>query len=633
MDRSRLVLLASLLVFPGRSMAQEIGRPDVAIASDSVVLHNTGSIMLDRNLNTLNWLGRAYVDTSAAGVRLSFHEQYLATVVQLESDPGKRNTSNQQQSTLSLTAPSTGTLAGAMRWDSFVYTDSRDVGLSRVSMHDVLGGFQYSPFDPLTISPYAGYRWDNQSGFRDAGPSVELDALLHPIDADGYLVDARGQYHEDHLNPRLLQNDYLRAGLQKSFSSQTRDSLEMGIYHYRREFYSPDSSIESRQEDIFQIANLLSYAVDPSMMLSAFFSVSSRTVDRNLLYQPELRPLNAFNTSVDEFRFDTYAEGTWRSDDGRARVSARFGYSERDELHHLVLTDGQTAGPLSSAQAQEEESKNNLARRTMMSGRVDVPLSFSDQLFVSASASLLRYDTPSASNVEDRDELLVVTSVGTTHRFSGSFEVGITVDGTLGHLVYLLADRSANNNINRVLRLTPRTLFRPTWWFSTQNSFEVLANYTVYDFEQEGDAIRSFAYRQFGWADSTSFEISHRVGLDFVGYLRLYERGQLRWSEFKELTENSYVDRQLMVQARYSPDPSFEAAVGVKYFAQLRYAYGAEGKVLDTYFRSLGPTCAIAWQPGPHSRILMRGWYENRRSVDGALRGLVTMNFTLLLTL
>jgi hypothetical protein len=44
--------------------------------------------------------------------------------------------------------------------------------------------------------------------------------------------------------------------------------------------------------------------------------------------------------------------------------------------------------------------------------------------------------------------------------------------------------------------------------------FEVLANYTVYDYEQKL-LWRGFSYRQFSWVDSTRIDLAHNIGLDF----------------------------------------------------------------------------------------------------------------------
>ena len=211
---------------------------------------------------------------------------------------------------------------------------------------------------------------------------------------------------------------------------------------------------------------------------------------------------------------------------------------------------------------RQEQTKDNTGRRVALSGGILFPVSSSDRLFFSGSATMLRYDTPSETNLEDRDELLVALTAGSFHRVSRTLDVGVTVDATLSHLVYLLEERSANNNINRVIRLTPRTLIRPAAWCFSQNAFEVLANYTVYDYEQQVAMAKSFSYRQFSWIDSTRIDLTHSVGLDFYAYLKLYERGMLRWDEFVERTENSTADRTFSGQIRFSPTAAAVFAVG-----------------------------------------------------------------------
>jgi hypothetical protein len=635
MTRSN-VILAAVLVFASQTATpQESGKPEPAATSqlDTLLRRNNAGILLDQNLNTFFWQGRANVDTTIAGIHASIREQYQATVVHLESDPLRKLQSSQQQAAMALSVPLIGPLAASLRWDSFVYNDSRDVGLSRASSNTGFAGFDLVPIDGLTVSPMAGYRWDNQTGFRDRGPAYLVTADLRPVLLDGYLLDASGQFRQDNPSPRRIENHLLRAGIQKSFSEYTRDSLTFGLFRIRRDLYSPDSSIESRQDFIIQFSNLLRYDLAANVQTNVFVGLSSRGLDKILDYPTGLRPLSAFDTHVEEFHLDTYIEGRWHSDDNQANALLRLGYSERNELHTILSAPEQSTGPLLSERTQQEENKNNLSRTTSLFGRGSIMLSNSDELYVNGTMSLLRYDTPSDQNTDDRDELLTAVSIGTIHRLSRALELGVSLDGTLSHLVYLHSDLSANNNINRVIRLYPRATFRPLPWLVSANAFEVMASYTVYDFEFAGEAVRSYSYRQFSWLDSTAVELTNRVGIDGYAYIKLYERGQLRWSEFTEQIENSFVDRTLMAQIRFRPDFSFLIALGLKYFTQIRYVHSVGGTSIDSYFRSIGPTCLVRWAPGPHGEIGLRGWYENRRMSDGSTMGLTTLTFTILMNL
>lgn len=602
-------------------------------AADTLGPQNSASFLAGQNLSTFTWLGRANIDTSFSGFRLGLREQYVATIVSLESTSPRKAQSNQQQSTLTLSHPVSSLLTPTFEWDSFVYTDSRAVGLSRAYTHTLLGGVQYAVLPELTLSPQAGYRWENQTGFRDHGASIVLGATLSPLDLDGYIFDASGQFRKDQLNPRILENDFVRTGIFRRFSDETRDSLLVSAANLRREYYSADSSIESRKESYFQIANLLSYDVLQAFQTRFYVGVTTHVLDKSLLYPYTLRPSDSYNTSVDEFKLDSYVEGTWIDPQSKMAGNIRFGYSERDEQHDIRLTSGQIDGPLAAVRRTEEQSKNNLSRRTTLSGRFQMPVSQSDFLTAAASASLLRYDTPSASNVEDRDELLVVASLGTQDHISPTLDVDVSLDGTLSHLVYLLADRSANNNISRTLRLSPRTMFHPYSWLASRNGFDVMASYTVYDFEVEGQSVQSYSYRQFGWIDSTCIEVTHRVGLDFYSYLKLYERGELDWSSFTERLENSYIDKLITCLARFSPSPAMLFAAGIRFSSQIRYAYGDEGKTLDSYSRSIGPMGAILWNPTGYGQVALRGWYEGRRSGGVAIKGLLTMTLSVTMNL
>jgi hypothetical protein len=347
-------------------------------------------------------------------------------------------------------------------------------------------------------------------------------------------------------------------------------------------------------------------------------NVFSRSLSKNTRHYNTTPDNLRYNTAIDEFRLDTYIQTTYRSDDGALVASVRFGHGERDEQHRATAVfNSQSPGIQLKTQNDLEGQKNNLTRRTSLAGELQLPLSSSDQISFAGSASILRYDTPSALNDDDRDELLIALSMETTHHASRVLDLGVSIDGTLGHTVYLFSQRSANNNYNRVLRLAPTATYKPTKSIISANTFEVLANYTVYDFEEQVSSVQSFSYRQFGWLDSSSIQVNRRIGLDFFSYLKLYERGQLKWSDFSERKENSYVDRTIASQVRFSPQEGLMFALGLRYFSQSRYAFTGALKSLDAYVRSIGPTCSIRWDIGPYSRLMFQGWYE-RQTVTGS---------------
>ena len=636
-----IVILAFLLPCAAVSLSQEAQRSSEFVAGqvDTLARRNSAGISFDRDLSTFHWRGRVALDTSILGTTLMLREQYTATTIFIDATPesGNRNLQTDQQNiSLLLGRPLASDLNVQTQWSSLVYSDDKSVGLSKASFHSLLGGVEYSPLMLFTVNPMIGYRWEHQAGVSDRGLSYTIagrTAIESPYD---YRLTGTAQYHEDRLDPRFLERHFAQLSVEKLFGGRTRDTLEFGVSKNRREFYTvSDSSIESRVDNILDFANLLDYELDQNFVTSVFVHLSSRGLDKDTRAAGNYsaRPIS-FGTRIEEFHLDTYLQTAYRSDDGRTSASARLYYSERDENHSAKAVEGppdiQTQYRLRN---EQEQTKDNLARRTSLSGTFEFPVSFSDRVFLSGASSILRYDTPSAANYDDRDELLVAVSVGTLHHISQYIDMAVTLDGTLSHIVYLLKERSANNNFNRVLRLSPRLTYRPFRDVVTTNAFEVLANYTVYDFEQQVALAKSFSYRQFGWMDSTSIQLTRRIGLDFFAYLKLYERGQLRWDEFTERTENSFIDETYAMQVRFAPVRGAVCAVGVRYFSQTRYSYGAEGKRLDTILRSIGPTCALAWEIGKHGRLEMEGWYEQKQQTNGPSRSLANMAMTISLNL
>lgn len=476
-----------------------------------------------------------------------------------------------------------------------------------------------------------GYRWEDQLGNRDHGVSYDLGARSDGIELDGFRLKGEGQYHRDDLDPRSLESLTSLLGAEKRFIGLTRDSLAISFRRYQREYYALSANmIERRDERIFAAGNLLDYEVSDNIVTSFFGAVSERTLDKTTrdIVPGVADSVVRFGTTIDEFFLEAGVGTAYRSVDGRTQIEARFSYNERTENHAAQLPAGATPAieALFRRRDEDERTKDNLTRRTSLFGSVAFPLALSHTLKISGGASILRYDTPSALNVEDRDELLAILSLTSYHRLGPQLDVSLTLEGNMSHVVYLLSESSANNNINRVLRFLPRTLYRPAPALVTMNAFEVLANYTVYDFEERLSRVRSFAYRQFAWIDSTSVNITSRVGLDFFAYLKLYERGQLRWDEFTERRENSFVEKTYEGQARFTPVKGLRFAVGLRYFSQSRFAHDGAERRLDSFFRSVGPTCAIVWETDARNVVGLTGWYENRRQTDGAKRSIANMS-------
>ena len=230
------------------------------------------------------------------------------------------------------------------------------------------------------------------------------------------------------------------------------------------------------------------------------------------------------------------------------------------------------------------------------------------------SAGILRYDTPDIFNTDDRDELLLTSGIEYSHRFSSRLILLLNADLTLFHLVYLNRDKSANNNWNRVVRFSPSVDYAPVSWFRTALRTEVLANYTISDYEQQVASIRSFSFRQLLMSDSSVIGLTERIQCNFSGSLRIFESGILRWQEFKEKPEEYVVEEMMWPEIVWSSMIGFKIGIGFRYFSQDRYAYQNNQRVFSEGVVAMGPTASIEWSGPAGEKVVINGWLEEQKN-------------------
>ena len=336
-------------------------------------------------------------------------------------------------------------------------------------------------------------------------------------------------------------------------------------------------------------------------------------------------------TTIDELRLESAMQLRYRPWDSTA-ASVRFEYSERDEHHSVVLGD-QLPVQSSNDPTRAEERKNNHTRRTSLASNLSIGLSRSHALSLSGSANLLRYDTPSIENDDDRDELWYFLGLNSTHHFGQYLTAAVAAELSMMHIVYLGSGRSANNTWNRIIRLSPKLSYRMSKDFVTVNTFEVLGNYTAYDFEFPSSDIRSFVYRHFSFVDSSVLAFTNRLTLSWQGQLKLYEQGELSWSEFSERPTSYFEDKMFAGMISYGIGRGLHFTVGIRFFSQSHYGYQGSEKQLDRVLRSTGPISELVYEPGARMLLSIKGWYETQTQTGQPRRNFTTLTMTFIVNI
>lgn len=602
-------ILIILFLFPKFSISQNI-------------LPNNLELGFNKNVNTHRWDGSLYYSNSFSKLQFLIDERFKSTLIKTN-----RSLIRDEQYLDLFGKYSIGkkTRTG-IKFSSFIISDNQTVEIGQVASNSFHGGFEFQPINELFIEPYFGLKIDRQLNETDAGLSLLLNTRSNNLVLSGFNTNIDASFQRDYLNPRRLESINALIFIQKSFFDNTQNSLSILYKKNRREFYFPADSaskykfnIDKRIENLISIHDTITYKIGTGLQLNLNGTFSMRKIEKLTHYKTFASKF--FDNNINEFKI----EGSSQLLFNLSKIfsgTIQIYYAERDMLHSLKTTS-ETESWILPIWVKEEEKKNNNSKRTSISTSLALNVSHSDKIVFLGSGNLLRYDTPSLFNDDDRDELWIAFDLTTYHYLNKYLFLQNSLSTNLTHVVYLLGSRSASNNWNRLFRLSPLLRYKPSEYFSTTNSFEVLANYTVFDFADKFVNIKSFSFRQFSFIDSTHIKLTPKIGLSWFNHIRFYERGELNWKYFKGKPLNYFEDYNYITKLHYQANENLLFSVGIYYFKQNRYLYKKRNKHLENYLQSSGPISTITWNynskiqmhiNGSHERILINGSQTNTTS-------------------
>ncbi len=581
---------------------------------------NTAAVRFERNVNTYQWNAGALVKYDDQDLFVNFGSKLTSVIIRSNFLSFR----DEQHYSLSVSKKMSPFFSAVSEIQSFALSDSQAFGSTKAGIHSGALGISYQPYSNISFTPMLGMRYDQQQFREDDGLNYRLYAQGDSLDLSGYRGAFSGRFNQSDLGSRKFKNDGAEMNIATEFSENSSDSIRVRWLLNRNDFYVPADSaviktfgtsmnIRSRTDQQYSLQNILSYDIGAGFTTNITGTVDSRNIENDFYY----KTLNIntgdeilFKTTVQEFHLEGAFDLRYQSLSSFATIG--FQLSERDERHQI---ERHTSTDPLVIDKQEQRIKrelqlDNTAFRTTLRTTLQSYLSSSDELSFSASTSLLQYDTPDTTNTDDRDELLINASLSETHRFSSTFSASFTLEATLAHLVYIHREKSANNNWNRIIRLSPELIYRPTENFRMYNKFEVSANYTVFDFELLVPSVKSYSYRQIAFLDSTSYDITKHVGIDMFAHVRVFERGEFQWKEFSERPQQRIEEVTFLPQIRYSFSTEWYFAVGFRSFAQKRFRYANNVRQFENTFLSAGPTTSIVIRLSPQSIVEVRGWKE-----------------------
>ncbi len=592
------LVFLSFLLFP-RAIYTQTDVTDIQTFIDSNITRNFLFSNFDNSILSANFTSKLNYLNSSKKVSFFIKNYYSSAVTKLSKNYFR-----------DLDNVKTGVgysfrndLTGYVNYSGLFYSDDKNIQLKGTSSnYFYLSGVFDKDYNGALVNAdlNAGYKYEKQIDEVNRGPSLGGEMNITGLEMNGYLVDGQLKLLLENLNPRKNSTILTKLSLDKSFSDNLAHNSFDGFFsRIRKDFYFPadlftqqefnvSNNIEKRTEYIAKAFDRFDYSISRKVDFYLTLNPYYRDIFKENAYIPSITTAapGVYDTEIQETNVNS--DAALKFDFDKLDAQLKLSYFDRNEKYALI-NQGRIA-PIFVKQTQDlESSKNNHSTLFKLSSNVYYSLSKTNRFEASAGASIFRYDTPSSDNTDDRDELNYLFYFGHKYDNLRTLQLINSVDISLYHTVYIYADKSSNNNWNRVIRFTSRNIFTPFKALKTANTFSVLANYTVYDFEDIISTVKSYSFRQFDFKDSTNLFLSRYFGVDVFGEIKLYERGELNWTEFAERPLDYFEDRILNSRLNYFFTNSIILSAGYRYYEQRKFNYTNGVKSFNSFIRTHGP--------------------------------------------
>ncbi len=523
--------------------------------------------------------------------------------------------------------------------NNYIYSDDRSLAINKVTNTNSSFFIKYIPQKNFELTPYAGISYNSQINEKDKGFIYGTEASADKFEFGDFDMSSLLKFQNEDISPRKNTLRLISLNLDSEIEDELTNSITGHFTNQRKDFYSAadqitaqefgiENNIQSRLESNYLIEDRIKYIpVNSPFSFDMQGRVAWRDIERVTRYV-SLQSISstAFDSKIKESRIELLTSADYKTDE--LNLSLKFSFLERDEKHSPRKIDGLNE-ILYNERLNSETQKNNTSQLATISLSGITNLSDYDKLTISIFHRKLKYDTPSNQNNDDRDELLSIGRVLYERKINRFLSAYLNLEGSLNKTVYIFSQRSSNNNIQRILKLSSGGIFE-IGNVRSSNSVEISANYTVFDYEELNPNFRSYSFRQFIFRDSTNFKLNKNIRLFFSGYVKLSEQGDFKWSNFSSKPLR-FLDERFIEPKLFYDYAQLSFGIGLRYFSLSSFNI-KNGKLKDKVsdYISIGPLSEITYEISDSISFKTYGWYEFITTTDNVKREMANFNLKLL---
>ncbi|MCS7155211.1 MAG: hypothetical protein RMK61_09270 [Bacteroidota bacterium] len=456
----------------------------------------------------------------------------------------------------------------------------------------------------FALSPLWG--WDRRAQQADIGPGLRITGDLRGRRWGSYELSGRLYGQVLQISPRRFVDGRVE-GVIRGLFAPAELFLRGSWVRALREYYQPASFlnagiaglevIESTGADTLWTDLRLLYPLGTGWVFRA--GGRFERLDRTVRHRHVPAEVEVLDTGLRRISLEAeaalQAEGPW----GRAGLEARL--ASQEEGRSLLNADRLTPG-LARRQAGLLEQAGYWGRQT----RIGAFYAWPDVFRLEGIARIARHDTPEG-NDDDFDELLYVLTLQIQPWTRADFAWRLLAQALALHTVYLKAARSAENQWQRLLRLSPSWTWTPTEGQRLEAIAELRANYAVDDFTLPGSPRRGQSARELRAEGRGEHRLGVRWRLNWqLSYSRLLI-GRLYWPDFAETPTDTVRTWELWPRLQATWPGPLEAELGLRLYERSQYFSESPAR---SFVRQWGLTAALQWRLSARGHLSVAGWLQ-----------------------
>lgn len=584
------------------------------VNKDSLMPKDIITVGTDKFSNTYTFFADAYLNFKIFGGTLNLQQTYRGTSYRSENSSFRDN----QSLKLFYERPVSKNFFVNIEQSWLLNADTKFSGTNDLEILDgkIGGTYKISPVSSIEL--YAGKEHNNQMNIASNGNVYGTSIKLDQYRFSDFIFKISGNAENVDLSDKRKKSDYnLSAVLLGNFDAGNNMSVNFKYKGMDRDYLTnfKDSVTltnvtENRNEKRYESNFFLNYNLTDFIKTNSLISYSNTFVDR--AYKSEVDNLNnsKYLRQSNESQFSVESDALVNLNKFQSLLS--LSYHQISESNDLKKRFAASDEEYNVAKDIEQQRDYN-STRTQLSDKSFYTINQIDSLLFHANIGLLRYDTPSLDNDDERDELNSSLGIGYFKTISNNLSLKLESEYQFNHLVFLKADRSAVNNKNRILTFSPQVIINYNNFYMNPK-FELMANYTVYDYEKLNLGVKSFSFRQLSYRDTVYIGINTKFNLQANIIVKYFQRGILYWDSFSETPQLNSLEQsyRLMLYDNLSQRLSF--GLGFRYYNINQKTLNSSIAELgtETNQTSIAPETSMIFFSNIHSQLFLSAWYEFR---------------------